>query len=306
MNINNFLLTYEKDDEKINIKLFCDECYTKEWIYIGILIVKENEENDLFKDILNSRCGSKKIEKNWLNCKEIETCKYHEKNNREVHFSNLGKDKDLYHIAKRWMDYILCGNNKIRFYILGLDRTKLDLSKFGNCETNIYNRFFRTAIISPIKYFFGKNSKININSIYHDESTNLETHKYFPWHSLYKIEQNTDNIYIKTNKIKFINSNHKYSNNNYSHFIQLIDLILGCFKETFEAESTSKDKIKIATEYVPLIERMINAPNNKNSRYNYFKRYDFSFFPKETIDDLEKIYMDKKKVSLIIFIKIEK
>lgn len=286
-------------DQEIKVKLFCDESGTRDWLYLGLLIVSEEDEKGLMQDILNSRCGSPdpNFKKDWINCKE--KCKNHEYNDKEVHFSKMNNRKYMYYIAERWMKYLLGGKNHIRFYVQGIDRTKLDLGKFGsaNRESSIYNRFFRSAVLFSLKRFFGKNSRIRITGVYHDESSALEGHDYFSWHSLYKIPIDDGFINADINKIEFIDSNHKKSGNEYSNFIQLIDLITGSIKEVFEAESPSNesDKITITRMMLPLVERIINNPWNKKSHYNYFNRYDIQFFPKNTTSDLEKEYGDMSK-----------
>ncbi len=170
-----FNLFGEQIQDEIRVKLFCDESKTKDWLYLGLLIVPEKDENELINDLLNRRCANpnpNKI-KDWINCKK--KCNYHKKNDREVHFTRLGNDKEMYFIAKRWMDYLLSGNNRIRFYVLGIDRTKLNINKFGksNNEGNIYNRFFRMAVKGVLNSFFN-NRKIIITDIYHDDNLSLE------------------------------------------------------------------------------------------------------------------------------------
>jgi hypothetical protein len=291
----------EQQSDILKVKLFCDESGTKNWLYIGLLVVPESDEEGLLNDLLNNRCGSKdpKKVKDWINCKE--KCDFHDGNNKEVHFTKLNDRKDLYYISERWMNYLLSGNNKIRFYVLGIDRTKLNLSEFGNGknrESRIYNRFFRAALLYCVKKFFGKETKVDITSIYHDNSSALEGHEYFSWHCLSKIPKQELNIVTSADKIEFLDSDHKTSNNKYSNLIQLIDLITGSIKEVFEAESPKddNDKIKIATKIVPLVDRIINQPWKKKSRYNYFGRYDISFFPNNTIEELKDDYGDYARV----------
>ncbi|MBI4823292.1 MAG: hypothetical protein HY805_03565 [Nitrospirae bacterium] len=268
--------------------MFCDESVViGEWIYLGILVVPEPKEQILLDDLLNSRCGNPQKDKIWGKCNPL--CRYHSKNDTEVRFSDISKSKDKYFVADRWLDYFLRDRDKIYFHILGIDLTKLDKSKFGNGGQNIiYNRFFRTAILKPVKTYFNRYVKIFIDSIYHDENKALETHSYFPWHSIFSIDEQDGKITFKTKEINFINSDHKDSSNQYSNFIQFIDLLLGCVRNCIDHFSKDDDKEKLALKSLPIIERLIEAPNNVSSSYNYVGRQKIEFFPKHDLKNLDE------------------
>ena len=93
---------------------------------------------------------------------QIDWVKYHNKHNTD-------KDKLLY------------------FSILYLDLEKLDFDTFGvdKDTTNIYNRFFRTVILSANSFYF-KDIDFTINNIFHDIANNKQTHDYFDWYTLFK------------------------------------------------------------------------------------------------------------------------
>jgi len=48
-----------------------------------------------------------------------------------------------------------------------------------------------------------------------------------------------------------------------------------------EKSRTSKYREELADLYVPLLSRLMESPNNKNSGYEYHKRIMFRFFPRE-------------------------
>ena len=134
---------------------------------------------------------------------------------------------------------------------------------------NIYNRFFRSALEYSLRKFFGQYKRIRILEIYHDYDTAKERHEYFPWHSIKVLNDKQNNFLFMTDKIEFIDSKHHVSKNEYSHLIQYIDLITGCVKESFEAESNSKTESKtiITKIALDLIRRIVLNPKNKNSSF---------------------------------------
>ncbi|MCG2790706.1 MAG: DUF3800 domain-containing protein [Actinomycetia bacterium] len=289
-----------KKEEFANLKLFCDESGTDDWLYLGILIIPKVLEQELLQDLLNSRCGNPKGNKLWGKCNPL--CKFHRKNDTEVHFSEIKKSKDKYFVAQRWLDYFLNDRKNIYFYILGINLTKLDKSKFGikRQQNNIYNRFFRTAILKSVKSYFYKYNKIIIENIYHDNSISLQTHSYFSWHSIFYISDKDEKIYFRTNEIDFIDSDHRKSSNSYSNFIQFIDLILGCARNCIEYTSKNIDKEELSIQCLPIISRLIKNPNNINSKYNYVGRQKIEFFPKhdlKNIDENTLVYKYKKMVA---------
>ena len=269
----------------LRIKLFCDESGVDgKWLYLGILVVPEYAEIDLLQDLLNKRCA---ITKTWGKC--TPQCKYHQKNDTEVHFSETHKSKDTYFVADRWIDYLLQDRKNIYFYILGIDLTKLDTTKFGsdNQKNNIYNRFFRTAVLRSVKSYFNSYDQILIENICHDNNTGLETHAYFPWHAIFSIDQKDTKISFNNKEIDFIDSDHKKSLDNRSHFIQLIDLILGATRNCIDY-SLKDDRGKLSEKISDLIQRLIKSPNNIKSSYAYVGRQKIEFFPKNDLRGLDE------------------
>jgi hypothetical protein len=282
------LFNYRKPKSLVNLKLFCDELKLKDkWLYIGILIVPEFIEKDLISKLLNNRCNHPADNKVWGQCSP--PCPYHQKNNKEAHFKEISNSKDKYFIAERWIKYLLKDRKNIYFYILGINLNNLDRSYFGDKKGQldiIYNRFFRTAILKSVKSFFRNYDQIIINDIYHDKDRSLEVHDYFSWHSIFFIESRDDKIDFCANEIKFLDSDHRVSKNQYSHFIQFIDLVLGCVNNCLDYTSKKKDKENISLKSLELIERLVHKPNNIRSRYNYVGRQKIEFFPKNNISNI--------------------
>lgn len=287
--------------ENIYLNLYCDEVKEirleilgtgeiENWTYIGILIVPEHISLKLFKDLSNLRCLAD-TRQNWTNCKR--KCIYHDKNNTEIHYSQIN-NTIKYRIADRWVEYWLADSELIYYYILGVNTIKLDKDRFGpkeqqDKEITIYNRFFRTALQGSLNLYFGRENNIIVKNIFHDKGSG-ENHHYFPWHSIYKTEKEYDNIKFENKKIEFIDSDHRNPEGHkyHSQFIQLMDIILGCYVNCLHNNSTNKNKLNLAEKSYKLVNRIINNPYNKNSRYKYFKRQSIQFFPKYNLSGLNE------------------
>ena len=270
--------------ETIELNLYCDEIKNKEcpinrekWHYFGVLIVPVKKERTLLVDLLKKRF----LVENLKNLNKDN--KYFSKNNRIVHFNELGAD--TYFIAKRWHEYILdqrsCEN--IYFNIFGINQNKMNPDNFGNKNLfeRMYNRFFRTAVSYPItKYFPGY--KIVIKNIFH-EIGDQEYHEFFPWHVLYKINEDYENISCLNERIVFLDKDHEKSNR--ANFIQFIDMILGAMVNMFHNSTENEHKVKLTDDFSELTKRLIESPDNPRSYYckNYYKRMNISFFPDKLI-----------------------
>ena len=277
----------------MEFEIFSDETHItdkngKKYLGIGCLFIPVSYKHTLSKKLSDLRCLNEDFRTwtwNYDECKHPCKEKYHNLNNFEIHSTEIennieDKDKLLY------------------FSILYLDLDKLDFDKFGvnKDTTNIYNRFFRTVILSAKSFYF-KDIDFTIKNIFHDIADEKQVHDYFDWHTLYYLKNKRINI--KTDKIEFINSNHKYYGNfeqkENAQFIQLIDLILGCSNQILFETSKNRNKIKIASDFYPLFKRLWNKPYNFNSSFNYVRSQQVSIFPKTSIKsqiDFEGSYKD--------------
>jgi hypothetical protein len=251
-----------KKTTEIKLKLFCEESGSKDWLYMGVLIVPEEIEQRVLEKLMNLRCGHPDGDKIWSQCDN--KCPRHKNNDTEVHYVNIDS-KDKFFIAEKWINYLLNDTEDIYFYVLGLDFKKLDMSRFGNKgqQHNIYSRFFRTVILKAVKSYFYRYNSIVIKDIYHDNSNALETHYYFSWHPIFYIGSRDDKVTLACDNIKFIDSDHRKSKNSYSNFIQLMDVLLGCINNCLDYTSKNKEKVAIAEKCLPLIERLIEKPENR-------------------------------------------
>jgi len=266
----------------VKVNIYADEIQAKicpdtghEWHYIGLVV--EDIDNPLLDDIIQERFK-----------KNLDTSSlYYMKNNHILHWSEI-ENADEKYICRRWFEYILCpakSEKKFYSYILGLNNFCLSKEEFdeSNEFSSKYNRFFRSAILYALKTFFG-NKKIIVENIYHEEGQQ-KYHEYFPWHCIYKIGAQEENIILNCNEIIFLPKDHKVDSR--SNLIQLCDCLLGVTTSiihSIEKSNKSKYREELADVYLPLFKRLIDKPNNKNSSYKYYNRIMIRFFPKEKID----------------------
>ena len=149
-----------------------------------------------------------------------------------------------------------------------------------NVENNIYNRFFRTAIIYSIKSFFSEYNEVIIDNIYHD-CGNMDHHKYFKKQPLRKINEEIKKVKLNCTEITTIHTDNDNCLDEHNAMLQLIDLYLGAVMNCLH-HAGKKHKEEIALKLYPVIERCINNPGNKNSKY--YKINSISFYPKHKID----------------------
>lgn len=288
--------------KKINVSIFCDEIKNgkldggkfseqENWDYIGICIVPSSKIGLLSKKLNDLRCGANQ---KYTTCHN--KCPYHYKNQIKIHYQKYD-DTNNFNIANRWCNIILNNYNPAEFYmhILGINLTKLDKIYFKtkgeltNVDENIYNRFFRTAIIYPLKKYFHDYDIIEIDNIYHDTG-DMEYHKYFKSQLLRYIKLNEEKIVCKCPEITFLATNHLNCLEDNNTLLQFIDLFLGATYNMLHYSSSQKNKVYIANKLFPIINRCINNPQNKNSRY--YNIYSISFFLKirltQTFQSLNK------------------
>jgi hypothetical protein len=278
--------------KKIVVNLYADEVqeiecpYTKDkWIYIGLIV--ERLDKPLLDEIISIR---------YLNNFDIND-PYFEKNDRIIHWAEI-QSADTKNIAKRWIEFILDPSNADKFYgyVLGINLSRLNKEEF-NCEdffNSVYNRFFRSAVSYLLKSSFPK-SFINVKNIFHEEGQQ-KNHKYFPWHPILKIEESEEKITFDCKEINFLPKTHRESEGGdiRSNMIQLCDLFLGLCVGLLHGIGTGKRakyREELAELFLPLFQRMINEPKNRNSSYKHKGRIMIRFFPKKNIkpDDLKRL-----------------
>jgi len=262
------------------------------WDYIGLLLLRRQDEEQALSSLLNARCLNPNNEV-WGKC--TQPCRFHNENNTEVHFAECDST-NKFKVAQSWIKLLRregkADSGLFRFYILGLDLSKLDYASFGprsqqNRRITIYNRFFRAALTWAVKSLLDGCLPVRVNGVYHDKG-DVEDHPYFPWHSVYRISADQENVSFQTSEITFINSDHRESDGHptYSHFVQFLDVIMGCIVNLLHARSLNANKVALAWEAEPLIRRLVETPRNCNSRYHYCGRQAVRFFPRHDLREV--------------------
>lgn len=211
----------------------------------------------------------------------------------ELKFANLnkkGKGAKL-NCAQAWLKELLYDHrNLFYFSVIGIDKNKLDFSYFGEGKEeqgkygNVYNRFFRMAVIGALKFFFNDEYPIVIDGIFHDSEGNLEYHPYFSWHLPF-VASREELITCATDKIYLINSNQSKEREfpSYCNFIQLVDLIVGSVSYCFDYSNPHNlGQKKLALLMLPLVQDIIESPWEDRA-FAHVRKYSISFFPSRPI-----------------------
>ncbi|MBI5000028.1 MAG: hypothetical protein HZB92_00655 [Euryarchaeota archaeon] len=284
----------------IELDIYVDEIEPEDdcnFITLGALFIPCNKKDNLLVQLLNIRCqneGNKHWNTSYEDCPNKANCRrdWHDMNNCEIHFSDIrdGRvNRSLINISKSWLN-TFCKGKEIFINVLCVDLNKLDKSFFGNDTTNvnIYNKFFRTLINYGIKSFFSIYTRVQIRDIYYDEKNELERHYFFNTKNLDKISYESSEKITFSNRILFINSDHrvKGTSPNNAQFIQFIDLIIGSIRHNIFMTSQSQKKSEVA--------RNIRSQLNK-LRANYYdsKILRISFFPKNKIKQMTDLNNEK-------------
>lgn len=276
-------------EKPVEINIYADEIQSKKcpytrdsWFYIGI--IAEDLSNPLLEDIISERF-----------CNNLDSkSPYYSKNNRIIHWSEID-DIDTKNVCRRWFEYILDvskSSKKFYCYILGINDTKLNKEEFDLTDpfNSRYNRFFRSAVVYGIKTFF-PNEKVIVKKIYHEEGQQQHD-GYFPWHCIYKISQDEENIFFECTNMEFLPKDHRSDKR--SNIIQLCDAFMGVCVSMFhgvQTSKTSKYREELMDIILPLVRRTNKEPNNKNSRYQHSNRIMIRFFPleKSAPDDISRL-----------------
>lgn len=267
--------------------------------YIMIMAVPKNKKDKLYQKLNNARCLSEK-QKIFDKCNE--NCKFHCENDGELHYTEIQKKNNVkYKIANRWLDILLENNlndeKSIYFNTLGIIESNLDINRFGTEKQfgNIYCRFFRSCLLRLIA-MFKEYDQIIIDNIFHDKTTEMETHPYFNTNAIKQIRmqqlfEDNRKTFFETNQIEFLDSDHHKGDAINSQFIQLVDIILGRSLNAIHNTATNNAKKELSFKIKPLIERILSNSNvfaKMNSNYHFFNKQSISYFPKISKEEFEE------------------
>lgn len=271
-------------------------------MYLGALFVPTAYKAEVLENINDFRCiKNKKWNNSKSNCPD--SCRFHDENNTEIHFKEIHRSSARYQIAKNWISFFnkeACQKHRKMLYcnVLGINLSNISYCEFGSggkTDLNIYNRFYRTLLMSGLNYFFKDYSSIVVNSIFHDRG-GQEYHEFFPWHPILQTESKIDRLSIHCDKIKFIDSDHRDSELDESHLIQFIDLILGATFSTIHNSSSNSRKVEVCELFKPVLHKLLDRRKNDMGQMvgdyyksKYYRTYQVSFFPKNKMTPEEVI-----------------
>lgn len=250
-------------ERKWRVNVYVDESKPANgnpWLYIGAVVIPKHCLDAATRLLNEDRNASG----------------YH----RELHFQRI-KRHDKADLAKRWLHRILYGSERtFYFHLLGIDTRRVNRSRFGYSDIQMYSRLFRTAVAGAVKGFAMQQTPV-VEHLFHD-SGDMESHDVFAWHSQWRMEQDNQ-ITFMTDRVTFVESDHsrELTHPEASHLIQLADIAVGAFRQCLDASSSQDAKTELGLEVRPLLARLMN-PNtqgNPNSRFDFLHRVSVSFWP---------------------------
>ena len=280
-----------------SINIYCDEIIdydAKDYLFLGALFIEEGYFNAIINNLENKRCLNPKKgtwKHNFSDCQQKNCSEtWHNMNNTNIHFKEISLRGSSRAIAINWLNLLNQElKNKVKFSILVIDLKKLDCERFGFKKTylNIYTKFFRTMLNGAIKHLF-YNEKVTVKEIYHHWGSQ-EKLDYFSKSNIEQLNiEIKESVNFSNKEIIFIADDHrKYFNQKefelikHAQLIQLIDLILGSFKQLFLNPQGNDEKKEVAENLRPLV---ISIFKNKNQ-----VKHSISFFPKYSTQEILKI-----------------
>jgi hypothetical protein len=266
-------------DKSISVYVFHDEReIPNKWLYHGFLYISAGELSRIRE-------------------------KLHQKRNEigyddEIKFRKLRNTNKINQLAIDWVkiaiDEIL-GQN-MWFYFFGVNYTKLNKEVWSHKrvprEFKIYNKFFQIGLYGSIKWFFGEYDICIIEGVFSDRR-NLPSGDAFAYEPIEKIFLRTLQseakpfVNFRFFRIAQINSNHKMEPrfSSYSHFVQLVDLLVGGFSQIYDATSKDEGKCKIAELLLNKgLPHEIMGYGKQHFDSKYYKKVCVSFFPRDRLD----------------------
>lgn len=256
------------------VLVFVDEIKHSEassWAYVGLVSIPQSRIGGALDRLL--------AERNRVG--------YH----RELHYSDLKRRGEKVELAKAWLNLLMEDPQTWHFGIVGFDMSRLCLSAFGerNGEqfANSYRRFLRSALAFHLKTAHCRKGPAEVVAIYHDRNGQLEADPYFDWHAIRWLGVREDKLSFRRDRIIFVDSNHLAAEGHpkASHFIQLVDVLLGATRHVIERPTSNRGKDEVAQHFLPLVERLNHRQDwcNPNGRYRHYPRCQLSYFPRRQL-----------------------
>ena len=232
------------------------------WLYIGAVLVRAGDIDSVLHSMeaARSRVGY----------------------SRELHFERV-KNNQKRRLAEEWVQ-LLMYDQRFHFVVNAVDTRMLSYEAFGaKDDDRVQARFARSPIAYGMKTFFGRNAVVE--AVYCDKG-NLEHDPYFGVGSLRRCSWDHD-IRVMNHDVRFIDSDHQSAegHSEFSHLIQLADVLVGCARLCMESTSVQQHKVELATTFLPLVNKLTSPPpvTWRSSSFGPSKRGHLSFFPKRRL-----------------------
>ena len=280
--MENLFSEIEENQKSIKLEIYCDEVKENtnkegvKWMYFGMLIIPTDKKEKAIQKLNETRKAA-----NYFN-------EFHFSKLTNYSYAKVNNEKTL--LAKKWIELIKKDGTDKCFYwnIVGINCSNLNFDFFGNDKKehfqNVYNLFFRSLLKGALNNFFA-DYKIHIHDIFHDKESQLQTHRYFNWHAIYILDKTMKNVWFNVDNITFVDSDHNKEDKHKTeaNFIQLIDLLVGSFRQAFDNSSKKAGKQEIGNDLSELLSPMMKMYSPKNNRFYFYRKYAFSFFPMKRI-----------------------
>jgi hypothetical protein len=246
--------------------LYVDESASPGWFYVGILAVAADDASEL------------------LDCLEADRADVGY--DRELHFQEITTSQKA-SLGSRWLRRARQPDSpRICFHVLGIDLTKINRQAFGHRgreqRENLYRRILRMALKYAMLAFFPDDACVR--GIFHD-ARNLGATEYFDWHTPQRLRG--EGLPVAVDRIVLVDSDHAASDSRTtSTLIQLIDVILGATRVCLDATTTEQHKLRLASEWLPLVEGLTASGRRRwrsNDHFGHVGRCNLSFFPMRSL-----------------------
>lgn len=271
----------EIPQKEITVNVYHDEReITNNWLYHSFLFIPVRNEEDVLNSLNEARQKS-----GW---------------EKELHFVDLGNTETENCLALKWIDlFSQFLFEKLYFHFFGINYRNLEKRLWSKPQrdSKIYNRFFQIGLYGAIKWFFltGGFEKVSVQNIFSDKKSRRGEDR-FHTQPVEEIEMKSllkgEDIMFEHSEIIGIDSDHEKERGypSKSHFLQLVDLIMGTFAQIFDNTSKTKGgKLLAADRCLSFTLPVKLMQYNPNSRY--YKKYAISFFPKQRLTK-EQILQD--------------
>jgi len=239
------------------------------WTYLGFLIVPSTHRLEIADYLKNTREEAEYQDKIQFN---------------EMRSLSRYSRKTL--LCRKWLKLALSEDNKrmIHFRILGLKLSKLQYQAYGSITQKqiqeVYNNFLRSIIIGCFEYDY-KGYGMTITDVFINNE--LKNDELFDWHKIWSVIIPEIGIFANHKNIRFIDIDHQTEERfpTESHFMQLLDLILGATRQCLDNLIRTDGCVELGLMFLPLIEQLNDGKMayNPYSRFSLYRQCSLCFFP---------------------------